>query len=138
LPAYRCSTVSLADLSLNKSNTAHDIAEEFSGPYGQHFGILHEWLYLFSCVTSLKLNIEEYENCLKTNKYAQEVSSDSATAAKLGVIGVPGFIIGSWDAKTPTKVKGISFIRGAVPFIIFQQEIDKAIASFLPKNASKS
>ncbi len=78
---------------------------------------------------SLDLSVSEFENCIKTDKYKGEVVKDVALAQKLGINGVPGFIIGSIDPKNPMKVKGISFIRGALPFTNFQKEIDLAVAA---------
>ena len=37
-------------------------------------------------------------------------------ARKLEITGVPGFIIGMIDTQNPGNVKGISSVRGAMPF----------------------
>ncbi len=84
---------------------------------------------LSSYAVSAKLDISEFENCIKTEKYKEDVGNDMAQAQRLGINGVPGFIIGSVDPQNPTKVKGISFIRGAMPFANFQKEIDLAMAA---------
>jgi predicted DsbA family dithiol-disulfide isomerase len=48
-------------------------------------------------------------------------------ANKLGINGVPGFIIGTVDKNDPRKVTGISVIRGARPLGNFRQELDSAL-----------
>jgi len=83
---------------------------------------------LSSYARSLQLNITEFENCLATEKYKEKVNNNTALAVKLGITGVPGFIIGLVDSQNPGNVKGISSIRGAAPFPNFQKEIESAIA----------
>jgi predicted DsbA family dithiol-disulfide isomerase len=84
---------------------------------------------LSSYAASLNLDSAKFEECMRSNKYKEEVSQDAAIAQKLGINGVPGFIIASIDPQNPKKVKGISFIRGALPFANFQKELDSALAS---------
>ena len=76
----------------------------------------------------LKLNISRFEKCLKTGKYAPEVEKDKAVAAELNISAVPAFILAKNDPQNPSKVKGISFLRGAQPFSVFQKTIDQALA----------
>lgn len=84
-----------------------------------------EWIEdLSSYATALKLDLGQYDNCLKTNKYASEIEKDASLAMKLGITGVPGFILAYSDPKSPTKAKSISFIRGAQPFDLFQRIIN--------------
>jgi len=78
---------------------------------------------------ALNLNIGDFENCLNTGKYREAVSSNMALSKELGMLGVPGFIIGAMgtdDAKDSRKVTGISMIRGAMPITSFQKEIEAA------------
>jgi len=82
---------------------------------------------LSSYAKALKLNIRQFEDCLNMNKYRDAVNNDMELAKELGVTGVPGFIIGIVDETDPRKVKGISMIRGAMPIVAFQQEIDAAL-----------
>ena len=79
--------------------------------------------------SSLDMNIAEYEDCLKTDKYKGKVNNNMELARKLGINGVPGFVIGLADAQNPGSVKGISSILGAQPFSNFQKEIEAAIAA---------
>ena len=78
---------------------------------------------------ALNLNIGDFENCLSTGKYRDAVISNMALSKELGMLGVPGFIIGAMgtdDAKDSRKVTGISMIRGAMPITSFQKEIEAA------------
>ena len=84
---------------------------------------------LSSYARSLGLDIPVFENCLATDKYKEKVSSNMALARRLGITGVPGFVIGAADAQNPGSVKGISSILGAQPFSGFQKEIEAAIAA---------
>ena len=52
-------------------------------------------------------------------------------AALAGATGTPSFVLGYTDLEDPTKVKGITFLRGAKAYASFKAEIDKA----LPKGA---
>jgi predicted DsbA family dithiol-disulfide isomerase len=63
-----------------------------------------------------------------SEKYGEAVRKDMAEAQKAGVSGTPSFVLGRTDPADPTKVKGISFIRGAQQFAAFKTEIEKALA----------
>ena len=82
---------------------------------------------LSSYAKTLKLNVRQLDDCLNTEKYAAGVKSNIELALKLGVNGVPGFIIGTVDENDPRKVTGISMIRGAMPIGAFQQELDAVL-----------
>jgi protein-disulfide isomerase len=82
---------------------------------------------LNSYAESIDLDIAQFEGCLNTNKYADEVQKDIRLARKLGVSGTPSFVLARTDPKDPTKVKGISLIRGAQPFAAFKRLIDQAL-----------
>jgi protein-disulfide isomerase len=84
---------------------------------------------LSSYAKALNLNIGEFESCLNAGKYRDAVSGNMALAKELGMNGVPGFIIGTLDAKDSGKVTGISTVRGAVPLGNFQKEIEAAISA---------
>jgi protein-disulfide isomerase len=75
----------------------------------------------------LNLNVEQFEDCLKSDKYKSAVSGNAALTGKIGISGVPAFIIGTADSKNPSKITGISAIRGAVPLENFKRELDAAL-----------
>lgn len=78
---------------------------------------------------ALNLDIAQFEDCLKTNKYANVVSQNIVLATKLKISSVPSFVLASRDPSNPWIVKGISYVRGAQPFEVFRKAIDTAIAS---------
>ena len=84
---------------------------------------------LSSYATALKLNVRQFEDCLNTDKYGNAVNRDLELANKMGMLGVPGFIIGTVNENDPRKVTGISMIRGAMPLGAFKQELDAALNS---------
>jgi protein-disulfide isomerase len=74
------------------------------------------------------INLPQFEDCLNTNRYTEYVSKEMALAQKLGITGVPGFIIAEIISEDPLRVRGIRSMYGAQPFTIFQSEIENALA----------
>ena len=77
----------------------------------------------------LKVDADAFEKCLKTNRYKGQIDKETALARKLGITGVPGFVLASSDPRNPRVVKGISAMIGAQPFDSFKKEIDQALES---------
>jgi protein-disulfide isomerase len=77
--------------------------------------------------SALGLDVDAFQSCLDEGKHAEAVRRDMATAGAAGATGTPSFVLGHTDPEDPTKVKGISFIRGAQPFPAFQGQIDEAL-----------
>ncbi len=77
---------------------------------------------------ALGLDGDAFTACLESGKYAKEIRDDMQLAAKAGVRGTPGFLLARTDPDNPTKVKGITSLRGAQPFASFKAQIDKALA----------
>ena len=50
-----------------------------------------------------------------------------AEAQKAGASGTPSFVLAETDPADPTKVKGLSFLRGAQAFNAFKAAIDGAL-----------
>lgn len=75
----------------------------------------------------LGLNVAEFDACMRSNKFASRVRKSMGQAAKIHVTGTPGFVLGLTDPKDPTKMKGLSFLRGAQPFARFKAAIDAAL-----------
>jgi len=82
---------------------------------------------LSSYANTLGLNVRQFEDCVDTGKYSDAVRKDMDLANKLGINGVPGFIIGTVDKNDASKITGISMIRGAMPLGNFQKELDTAL-----------
>ena len=76
---------------------------------------------------ALGLDVNAFEACLSSDKYAKKVRRDMAAARKSGFSGTPSFILARTDPDDPSKVKGISSLRGAQPFRAFKAQIDKAL-----------
>ncbi len=81
---------------------------------------------------ALGLDVEAFDTCLASAKYAGAVRRDMAEAQKAGATGTPSFVLGYTDQDDPTKVKGLTFIRGAQPYAKFKEEIDKAMPKGIP------
>lgn len=77
---------------------------------------------------ALGLDVAAFDACMTANKYAESIRADMKEAAKVGITGTPGFVLGTVDPKDPTKVTGVSFIRGAQTFPAFQAQIDPLLA----------
>lgn len=81
-----------------------------------------------SIASSINLDMPDFKVCMEIKKYADTVIKNITLADKLRIPTVPGFILGVIDPTNPEKVKGITYIRGAKPFAIFQEAIEKALA----------
>jgi protein-disulfide isomerase len=81
-----------------------------------------------SIASSVNLDMPDFRICMEIKKYGDMVNKNIALAEKLHIPTVPGFILGVIDPANPDKVKGISYIRGAKPFAVFQEAIEKALA----------
>jgi protein-disulfide isomerase len=75
---------------------------------------------------AIGLDVASFEQCLDSDRYADQVRSNMAEGQKAGVSGTPSFVLARTDPDDPTKVEGITFIRGAQPFSAFQQAIEAA------------
>jgi protein-disulfide isomerase len=69
---------------------------------------------------SLDLDMESFENCLDSGKYAKRVQYNTAEAKKLGATGTPTFFIISPDGQQQKLV-------GAQPYSVFKQVLDSMI-----------
>ena len=73
------------------------------------------------------LDVAAFDECMTSEKHAAAVRKDMAEAQKAGASGTPSFVLGETDPADPTKVKGLSFIRGAQAFNAFKVAIDGAL-----------
>jgi len=76
---------------------------------------------------ALGLDVAAFDDCITSGKHADAVRRDMAEAAKAGATGTPSFVLGTANPDDPTKVTGLSFIRGAQPFTAFKTAIDQAL-----------
>ena len=84
---------------------------------------------LKSFAASIGLNSSEFDTCLDSKKYEKQINSNLATAAKLGVRGTPGFVLGLTDSKDPGKAKISVYIKGAQAFDRFKADIEQLLDS---------
>jgi len=70
--------------------------------------------------TQLELDTDEFQECIDSGRYQEEVQSDFEFAANLGVRSTPTFF-----------VNGIAVV-GAQPFEVFQQVIERELAGEIP------
>ena len=78
---------------------------------------------------ALSLDVAAFEACMNGDKHAEAVRKDMAQAAKAGATGTPSFVIATTDPKDPSKVTGVSFLRGAVAFANFKAQLDTALSN---------
>ncbi|MBT3835687.1 thioredoxin domain-containing protein [Candidatus Woesearchaeota archaeon] len=71
--------------------------------------------------SKLGLNTKNFNTCLDSGKYADEIEKDKKDGIIAGIKGTPGFIIG------PSDGKGV-LVSGAQPFAVFKLGIDKLLA----------
>lgn len=76
---------------------------------------------------SLQLDTQAFNDCLTSKETADQVRTDMASGAKLGMSGTPGFFIGATDPKDPNKANLSVFIRGAQSIEQFQASIDELL-----------
>ena len=76
---------------------------------------------------AIGLDADTFDACMASEESAAEVRKDMALAKKNGITGTPGFIIGLTDPDDPGKVRGVSFVNGAMHYSAFHLQIDKAL-----------
>ncbi len=77
---------------------------------------------------ALGLDVAKFDDCMSSERYDAAIRKDMTEARKAGATGTPSFVLGYTDPQDPTKVKGLSFIRGAQPFSAFKAQIDGALS----------
>ncbi|MBM2819887.1 MAG: oxidoreductase [Nitrosarchaeum sp.] len=70
--------------------------------------------------TELDLNQEQFDSCLDSGKYIEEISNDLKDGKSYGITGTPGFFIGNDEI-------GFVKINGAQPFEAFKSIIDSQL-----------
>ena len=77
---------------------------------------------------SLGLDGESFEDCLSSDRYAQQINADLADANAAGVSATPTFLLG-WIGADGSTVQVVDQIRGAQPLAEFTATIDALLAS---------
>jgi protein-disulfide isomerase len=78
---------------------------------------------------TMKLNVDAFNACLDSSKYAKKVDEDVAAGSAAGVTGTPGFFIGKTQ-KDGTMVA--TAMKGAQPAAAFTQVIDRLLEEKTP------
>jgi protein-disulfide isomerase len=78
---------------------------------------------------ALGLDVGSYQQCLDSGRHAAAIRQDMAEAQRVGARGTPTFLLAATDPQDPTKVKGLSLIPGARPFVAMKGDIERALAA---------
>lgn len=73
---------------------------------------------------SLGLNVTQFQQCLDSGKFAEEVKKDIADGSAVGVSGTPSYFIGA--SSKDGKITG-NILVGAQPFSAFKTLIDEEL-----------
>lgn len=98
----------------------HDVMFEKTTSNGN--GLTKDNLYSF--VTDLGFNLDNFKTCLESGKYSEEIKKDIADGSSVGATGTPTFFVGK---STPDGVIEGAIIVGAYPYSEFQTQIDKLL-----------
>ncbi|HZC81434.1 MAG TPA: thioredoxin domain-containing protein [Nitrospiraceae bacterium] len=72
----------------------------------------------------LSLDTKQFQACLDSEKYREEVQKDVMDAQSIGITGTPGFVLGRSSKHTLEGIK----IVGAQPFTLFDAKIKELLA----------
>lgn len=78
---------------------------------------------------ALDLDVGAFDACMESGKHAGAVRRDIVQAQRAGATGTPAFVVGRTDPEDPSKVTGITFLRGAQAFNAFKAAIDGALGA---------
>ena len=76
---------------------------------------------------AIDLDIAAFEQCIESGRHEDAVRRDMQEAQKAGLGSTPRFLLAATDPDNPGMVKGISTLRGALPFNSFKTRIDQAL-----------
>ena len=76
---------------------------------------------------AIGLDLNQFEACLSSDRHTDEIRKDLATAKRFGATGTPSFVLAETDPEDPSRVTGLTFIRGAVAFNAFKAQIEGAL-----------
>jgi len=79
-------------------------------------------IVLKTLAVELGLDTDQFNTCLNSAKYLDEVNNDLQDGSSYGVTGTPGFFIGNEEM-------GYIKVSGAQPYSVFQNVLDQMLAS---------
>jgi protein-disulfide isomerase len=97
----------------------------FTNVLGEADGISFTPRRLQAIAKNIGLDMNSYNSCFSTSKYATQADQDLQDAVKAGLTGTPFFVISYTAAGQPKT----DTIDGAQPFSVFQQKLDAALAA---------
>ena len=74
------------------------------------------------------LDVATFNDCMSSGSKAAGIRREMTIAARLGARSTPSFVLGITDPNDPSKVKGLTFIKGAQAYPTFKAAIDAALA----------
>ncbi len=77
---------------------------------------------------SIGLDMTAFNDCLGSGTYASDIRIDIAEGRKVGISGTPSFLIGI-TGPDQSKLKVSMKIRGAQPYAVFKENLDKVLSS---------
>jgi protein-disulfide isomerase len=89
------------------------------------------WDDLSAHAGKLGLDVQGFQRCLDSDKYAAKIRQDLAEAQKMGIQATPTFLlgVGKPDGSGVTVVK---MIAGAHPYAVFKEAIDSLLSGEKP------
>ena len=107
----------------NKFWQMHDAL--FTNVLGEADGISFTPRRLQAIAQNIGLDMNTYNSCFSSSKYATQADQDLQDAVKAGLTGTPFFVV-SYNAGGQAKTETID---GAQPFSVFQQTLDAALVA---------
>jgi protein-disulfide isomerase len=84
---------------------------------------------------ALGLDMDKFDKCMATDKYATAIREDEAQARRFGANATPSFLVALAEPGNPDKVTGLALFQGAQPISVFEAQIYKALAAEKPDAA---
>jgi len=76
---------------------------------------------------ALGLNATPFQQCLDGGKYTAKVRQDFADGKAADISSTPAFLIGP-TGPDPQTVRAVTIIKGAKPYAVFKETLDKLLA----------
>ena len=83
--------------------------------------------HLSAYAGALGLDVQGFQRCLDSSKYAATIRQGQAEAQRVGVQATPSFLLGVAEPDG-SRVKVVKMIAGAHPYTVFQEAIDSLLS----------
>lgn len=97
----------------------------FTNVLGEADGISFTPRRLQAIAQNVGLDMNAFNSCFSSSKYATQADQDLQDAVKAGLTGTPFFVV-SYNSNGQAKTETID---GAQPFSVFQQTLDAALVA---------